>query len=97
LPMQPFQKQPQVPVEQVLERLNDLGTSLTVIETNYTEKRLRLAEAMRMADKTITVYMKRAYPNGWRDHRDSKFQEFARKIMGVTEKPKESYTVSVNP
>jgi len=97
LPMQPFQKQPQVPVEQVLERLNDLGTSLTVIETNYTEKRLRLTEAMRMADKTITVYMKRAYPNGWRDHRDSKFQEFARKIMGVTEKPKESYTVSVNP
>ncbi len=95
LPMQPFQKQPQVPVEKVLERLNDLQTGLTVIETNYREKRLELTSAMRLADRTITVYMKRAYPNGWKEHRAKKFEEFAKKIMGVP-KEKETFNVTVS-
>jgi len=94
LPFQPFQKQPQIPVEQVLEKLNDVETGLTVIYTNYVEKRIGITEAMRLADRTITVHMKRAYPESWKSHRDAKFEEFAHKLIPT--KGGKVYSVAVN-
>jgi len=94
LPFQPFQKQPQVPIEQILEKLNDVETGLTVIHTNYVEKRISITEAMRLADRTITVHMKRAYPNSWKSHRDAKFEEFAHKLLPVQDG--KAYHITVN-
>jgi len=96
-PFSPFQQQkpqPQVPVEQILEKLNDVETGLTIIETNFVENRLGITEAMRLADRTITVHMKRIYPNSWKSRRDAKFEEFARKLIPV--KDGKVYHVAVN-
>jgi hypothetical protein len=94
LPFQPFQKQPEIPMEQILEKLNDVETGLTVIQTNYVEKRISITEAMRLADRTITVHMKRAYPNSWKSHRDAKFEEFAHKLIPIKEG--KAFHVTVN-
>ena len=93
-PFQQQKPQPQVPVEQILEKLNDVETGLTIIETNFVENRLGITEAMRLADRTITVHMKRVYPNSWKSRRDAKFEEFAHKLLPV--KDGKVYHVAVN-
>ena len=93
-PFQPFQKKPEIPLEQRLEKLDDIQTGLTVIHTNYVEDRIGITEAMRLADRTITVHMKRVYPNSWKRHRDEVFQEFVGKL--VPHKEGKVYHVAVN-
>ena len=92
---QPFQKaQSTVPVERVLEKLNDVETGLHIILTNYREKHISITEAMRLADRTVTAMMKHAYPSNWKARRDAKFKEFARKLIPVQDG--KLYSVSVN-
>jgi len=85
--MQPFQKQPLAPpIEQVLDKLNDLGTQLNVIYANFQEKRLPLIKAMRLGQKAIEVHMKRAY--GYSDvvceeRRNEEFERWAHRLLGV--------------
>ena len=55
---------------------SDIEQALTIVETNYHEHRMTVTEACRLADRVITVHMKRAYPSGWEVQRDAKFQEF---------------------
>jgi len=96
LPFQPFQKPlPQIPVEQVLEKLNDLQTQLSVVETNYREHRIRLVEAVRLGDRVITVNFKRAYPDGWKSHRDEEFDKWVRRLLGVKEERGKVFQVTV--
>jgi hypothetical protein len=95
LQTQPFQKQkPEVPMEQVLEKLNDLQTGLSIIETNYVERKITLIEVMQLADKTITVYCKRAYPEDWEQKRNDEFDKFTRRILQLP-KRSEVYQVKV--
>jgi hypothetical protein len=76
----PFQqtlnKKPELNTELLIEKLNDLATNLNIIETNYTENKISLLEACRLADRAITVHMKQAYPDEWEKQRDKKYQEF---------------------
>jgi hypothetical protein len=85
----PFQKQkPEVPMEQLLEKLNDLQTGLTIIETNYLEHKISLIEAVTLADRTMTVYFKRTYPDDWKEKRDGEFEKFSRRLLGVQREQK---------
>jgi hypothetical protein len=83
LPFQPFQKpKPQeIPVEQMLEKLNDLQSGLQIIEDNYVERRITIVEAVRLADKTISVYFQRVYPDGWELKRNEEFDKFTRRLL----------------
>ncbi len=61
-PNQPFQKpEPKIPNEQLIEKINDLGTALEIIETNFREGRLSLTDTQKMADYTIEVHMRRMH------------------------------------
>lgn len=96
LPFQPFQKaKPEIPVEQMLERLNDVETGLNIIAENYSERKISITEACRLADRTITVHMKRAYPSQWQQHRDKKFQEFLHGRL-LKLRDGKTYSVTVN-
>lgn len=100
LPMQqqPFQKQPkgpEIPVEAMLERLNDVDTQLGIIEANYVAHKIPLTDACRLAGRTITVSMKRLYPDDWQRHRDERFQSFLHKSLKPLSAGKKVYTVSV--
>lgn len=92
----PFQKkqEPAIATEKLLEHLNDMQTGLTVIADNFHEGKLGIAEACKLADRTISVHMKRLHGSNWIDYRDTKFQEFvAQSILKVG---KEKYTVTVD-
>jgi hypothetical protein len=82
----PFQKQQpqQISTEQLLEKLNDLQTGLDIIETNYLEHKLTLVEAVTLADRTMSVYYKRTYPDSWKEKRDETFETFSRKLLGTS-------------
>lgn len=95
---QPFQNSNQKPqpadgqLEKWVDKINDMNTGLKVIEQNFAEGRLGITEACRMADKTITVHMKRIHGEAWAAHRDGEFQQFvADKLLRVSKK---SYTVT---
>ena len=97
---QPFQKKPkgqELPVEVMLERLNDVDTQLQIIEANYGAKKLSIIEACKLADRTITVYMKRTYPNDWKRHRDERFQTFIYGRLKPMSAGKKVYRVEVPP
>ena len=97
LPPQPFMKpQPQMPNEHVLEKVYDMQTSLSIIETNYTEKRINLIKAMQMGGKVIEVHLARAYGKDskvFAEKRDVEFQLWSRRLIGVKGKPTYSVTV----
>lgn len=93
--MQPQKpKAQEIPVEQMLEKLNDLQTGLNIIETNYVEKRISIVQAVRLADKTMSVYYKRVYPNEWKSKRDGEFDKFTRRLLQLP-KPSVEYKVKV--
>ena len=95
IPFMPFQKpKPEIPMEQMLEKLNDLQTGLNIIESNYVEHRITVINAMKLADRTITVYYKRVYPDGWKEKRNEEFERFTRRILQVP-KRSEVYQVKV--
>jgi len=96
MPFTPFQKpKPQeIPMEQMLEKLNDLQTGLNIIESNYVEKRISIVDAVRLADKTISVYYKRVYPDGWEEKRNEEFNKFTRRLLQLP-KQSEVYQVKV--
>lgn len=97
--MQPFQKQPTAPpIEQVLDKLNDLGTQLNVIYANYKEKRLSLIKAMQLGRKAIEVQMKRAY--GYSDkvceeRKNEEFEKWAHLLIGVKKQAGKEFKVIV--
>jgi hypothetical protein len=94
---QPFQKKPagqEVPVEQLVERLNDLDTSLDIITANFGMGKLTVTEACKLADRTITVHMQRAYPEGWQLRREERFTRFVKEKLVKNDKP--SYKVTVD-
>lgn len=94
---QPFQKKPQeIPMTAMLEKLNDLQTSLNIIEANHNANKLSLIEACRLADRTITVHMKRVYPDNWEEHRDSEFQQFIHEKLAGKVTGRKTYTVAVD-
>jgi len=94
---QPFQKKPtEIPVAAMLEKLNDLQTSLNIIEANHNANKLSLVEACRLADRTITVHMKRVYPDSWEKHRDTEFQRFIQEKLAGKVTGRKTYTVAVD-
>lgn len=91
----PFKPKPvEVPVEKIIEKLNDLQTGLNIIEQNYVERRISIVEAIRLADKTIGVYYKRVYPDEWREKRNDEFDRFVRRLLQLP-KPSNVYQVKV--
>ena len=92
---QPFKKKSQeMPVEMVLERINDINMQLNIIESNHKAGTLSLTEACKLADRTITVHMRRAYPDCWESKRDERFQMFIHERLVPKLKGK-VYSVSV--
>lgn len=93
----PFQKKeepPQQQVEQLIDGINSMDTSLGIIETAFHEGRIKITDACRQADRAISIHMKRIYGNGWEQHRDVKFQEFIHGKL-VRGKVGETYHVTV--
>ena len=84
-------KSREVPVEVLVERLNNLDMVLQVIEENHRHGKIELTKASRLADDAILVHMKRSYPEGWEAKRTEKFQWFIQKL--VKGGGKQSYTV----
>jgi len=81
-------------MQQMVERLNDLDTSLKIVETNFCEGRIGVADACKLADQTITVHMKRLHGESWVSYRDEMFSEFvSKRLLKVN---KEKYTVQVD-
>lgn len=98
LPFQPFQKPPQVPMEQVLEKLNDMSTALQIIYTNFHENRIPLTKAMRMGSKAIEVHLKRIHGKDvatYNEKREKEFKKWIHRLLGVKEKEGKVYRVSV--
>ena len=100
----PFQKQPDKPImtppiEQLLDKLNDLSTQLDVIYTNFEEKRLPLVKAMQLGGKAIEVYMKRAYGSGdlYDQKRDEEFEKWTHRLIGVAKEKGKEFKVIVPP
>ena len=94
---QPFQKKsPEIPISAMLEKLNDLQTSLNIIEANHKASKLTLIESCRLADRTITVHMKRVYPDSWQKHRDEEFQRFIHEKLAPKLAGRKTYTVAVD-
>lgn len=74
-------------VEALVERLNDLQTGLDIIAENFHEGKIPVTDACQLADRTITVHMKRAYPESWEAERQKRFQEFVQKrLLGLEDK-----------
>lgn len=96
---QPFQKKPQqeIPIAAMLEKLNDLQTSLNIIETNYKEKRIPLTQAMNLGGKTIEVYLRRLHGEGkvFEEKRQEEFGLWAKRLIGATGN-KPTYKVTVD-
>jgi hypothetical protein len=96
---QPFQKQPMAPpIEQVLDKLNDLGTQLNVIYANFQEKRLSLIKAMQLGRKAIEVQMKRAYGYSDRVYEErfnEEFEKWAHLLLGVQKEKGKEFKVIV--
>jgi hypothetical protein len=65
----------------MLEKLNDLQSGLEIIEANYAQRRITIVEAVRLADKTISVYFQRVYPDGWELKRNEEFDKFTRRLL----------------
>jgi len=95
---QPFQKpQPQIPVEQMLDKLNDMNTALNIIETNKQEGKINLIKAMQLGGKTIEVFLSRTYGKDsavYVEKRDMEFEQWTRRLIGA-KKGKPSYHVTV--
>jgi len=94
---QPFQKKPQaqeIPVETLVERLNDLDTSLDIIATNFSMGKIKVTEACKLADRTIAAHMQRAFPESWEAKREERFTRFVQERLVKKDKP--SYTVTVD-
>lgn len=93
----PFGKdkeKPETPVELLVEKLNDLGQGLDIIATNFDEGKLRITDAVQMAERTIRAHMQRAYPNEWQPKTQEAFQKFiSERIVKHTAKP--TYRVNV--
>jgi len=96
---QPFQKpQPMPPLEEIVEKLNDLDTGLNVIETSYREKQISLIKAMRMGGRTIDVHVKRMFPKqeeAFNEKRDQEYEKWAHRLIGV-KKEGQVYSVHVS-
>jgi len=96
LPNQPqnIHVTPQIPVEKLVAQLNDIHTQLDIIKANFHTGHLGIAEACRLADRTITVHMKQLHGDHWQRYRDEMFKEFVgSKLLKVK---RETYTVSVD-
>jgi hypothetical protein len=96
---QPFQKQPQgveIPVEKMLESVNTMETSLNIIEQNFKEHRINLIRAMKLGERTITVYTKRSHPSVAVKQRNEQFQLWVKRLVGVQQLPGKTYSVSVS-
>lgn len=85
----PFEKPKptmQIPTEQVLAKLNDLQTGLEIIESNFREHRISIVKAVKLAEKTISVYCKRVYPKEWHVRRNQEFDKFVRRLIQLEHK-----------
>jgi hypothetical protein len=101
----PFQKQPfppkkvvpNIPVESV-ERLNDLGTQLAVIEANHKKKDgISLVEAANQAERCIMGAMKRIHGSDWQRFYNEAFQTFLHEhLVPKVEAKKPTYKVTVD-
>jgi len=95
----PFQKKPfvpNIPVEQV-ERLNDLGTALDVIEASHKANKLCLVDACKLADRTIAVHMKQLHGENWRMFHTEAFQAFIQlRLVPQTKKQGQTFKVQVD-
>lgn len=82
------QNAPQNPkIELLIEHLNNIDTALGIIHDNFREGKLKMSEACRMADETITAHMKRACPETWAQEREKKFREFVKdKLLQLDDK-----------
>jgi hypothetical protein len=95
---QPFQKKPkgqEIPVEKVLERLNDLNTNLRIIEENFKAGKLKVHEAARFAERVIKVHMTKYQPDDIENKTSERWQQFMKKIIPSGDKSKKEYTVIV--
>lgn len=93
---QPFQKKPkaqEIPVEKMLEKLNDLNTNLQIIEENFQAGKLKVHEASRFAERVIKVHMTRYHPEDIEGKTSERWQQFMRRIIPVDKK--KEYTVIV--
>jgi len=94
----PFQqrKPVEILVEAMIEKLNDLQTNLNIIEANHSANKINLIEACKLADRTISAYMKRVYPEEWEQRRDEKYQEFLHEKLKPKASGKKAYTVLID-
>jgi len=82
-PSQPPKISKKPDLEFLVEHLNDIDTALNVILESYQHGKLQLSEACRMGGETITVRMKRAYPETWEAEREKKFSAFTRTLLNA--------------
>ena len=75
--------------------LFDLQTNLNIIVENFDAGTLMLAPACKLADKTISVHMKKMYGDEWSVHRDEQFQVFVKRLVPGSQ-VKKTYTVAVD-
>jgi hypothetical protein len=91
----PKPKEAKIPVEKLLERLNDLNTNLQIIEENFRAGKLKVHEAARFAERVIKVHMTRYHPEDIENKTSERWQQFMRKIIPSGDKSKKEYTVIV--
>lgn len=96
----PFQKSPtpMPPMEMLLDKMNDLGTALNVVEANYREHRIPLTKAMQMGGKAIEVYCKRMFPKHdglFNQKREQEYEKWVHRLLGVKKVEGKVYEVSV--
>jgi len=96
-PGQQDQKPQPKPVELLAMRNNlfDLQTNLNIIVENFVAGTLMLAPACKLADKTISVHMKKMYGDEWSVHRDEQFKVFVKRLVPGSQ-VKKTYTVAVD-
>jgi len=89
---------PMPPMEMILDKMNDLGTALNIIEANYNEKRISLVKAMKMGHKAIDVHCKRMFPQHlelFTQRREQQYEQWGKRLFKVKEKKQPTYTVTV--
>ena len=97
-PEKQFEK-PMPPVEAILDKMNDLGTALNIIEANCNEKKISLVKAMKMGHKAIDVHCKRMFPKHdglFKQRREQQYEQWGKRLFKVKEKKAPTYTVTVD-
>ena len=84
----------EIPVERVVEALNDVNLQLNVIRENFKVGKLRIQEASKLAERVITVYAKKSYGDGWEKESGEMFQAFLQRLIKQKSEGKE-YVVRV--